>query len=351
MNKGGSYIIFAIAIFLLVISVILFGANLSDKSLTLGEESSGEFKLQDSLSKNFTFIYPEEVDQSFAITALIEAEGVISNMETNGLSTSYVRDTLLVAKRSLIGHDYNLFFDSIELADSSRDKEYLESIKILTEETPIFEIEKLDYANAIRLSEMIKFTKDKAYSIEDYITNMDLERDELFESVDVTSVDNAILKVRDAFENERYSESVSLIIEAETALDEARAEERRVKGLVNLSKSFVERNWLKILLLIIIIALIYKPIIKIVRIRIAKKKMSIMKLELDTLQRLLKKAQIECFKESKISEDTYKIRERRYMARLNEIKHKLPVLESIVTGKEIVVRKDVKPKAILEFKK
>jgi len=36
---------------------------------------------------------------------------------------------------------------------------------------------------------------------------------------------------------------------------------------------------------------------------------------------------------------------------LNEIKHKLPVLESIVTGKEIVVKKDVKPKAILEFKK
>lgn len=350
MNKSGAYIIFSVAILVFVVGLVFLGKSLSSNPLEIGSDFE-TYQRYSSLSKNFTFSEPEEVDVVVAISALIEAEGVIESMESNGLSTSYVSDILLVAKRSLIGHNNTLFLELISETDSPRDKEYLESLVVVAEETPLFEIERLDYISVVRLTEQIKFTKDRAYDIGDYIFDMKGARDALTESVDVDTVNNAILKVEEAFNDERYSDAIDLIGEAEVALDNAKSEERRVKGLVNLSKNFVERNWWKIALVFILLFLLYKPTVRAIKINLTKKKIQMMKLEMETLKRLLKKAQTECFRDMKISEDTYKIREERYMSRLNQIKHKLPVLESFVRGDKDVVEKNKKKKAILEFKR
>jgi hypothetical protein len=350
MNKSGAYIVFAVAILVLVVSLIFLGKSLSSKPLEIGSDVE-TYQRYGSLSKNFTFTEPEEVDVGMAISALIDAEGVIESMELNRLSTAYVNDILLMAKRSLIGHNYTLFFELIGEVDSSRDMEYLDGLSVIAQETPLFEIERLDYVNVLRLTEQIKFTKDKAYDIEDYISDMKESRNALVESIDVGAVDGAILKVEDAFDNERYSEAINFIGEAEVALDDARSEERRVKGLVNLSKNFIEKNWWKIILVFVILFLLYRPTVKAIRVKLTKNKIQFMKIEMETLRRLLKRAQTECFKDRKMSEDTYKIREERYMSRLNQIKHTLPVLESIVSGKKPVEEKPKKKKAILEFKK
>ena len=350
MNKSGAYLVFAIAILVLVIGLIFLGKGLSSRPLEIGSDVE-TYQRYSSLSKNFTFVEPEDMDLSVAISSLIEAEGVIKSMDANELSTNYVNDILLMAKRSLIGHNRTLFFELIEETDSARDKEYLESLISVARETPLFEIEKLDYVNVVRLTEKIKFNKDRAYNIEDYILDMKGDRDDLSESVDVKAVNNALLKVEDAFVNERYSETILLIGEAEAVLDDAKSEERRVKGLVNLSKSFVERNFLKIIIILVVLFLLYRPTVKAVRVKLAKNKIQIMKMEMETLRRLLKKAQTECFRDGNMSEDTYKIREERYMSRLNEIKHPLPVLESVVSGKKPADEKPKNKKAILEFKK
>ena len=55
-----------------------------------------------------------------------------------------------------------------------------------------------------------------------------------------------------------------------------------------------------------------------------------MKIEEQVLANLMKKAQVERFKENKISGLVYNIRMKKYEEKLNDIKQELPVLEARV---------------------
>ncbi len=77
-----------------------------------------------------------------------------------------------------------------------------------------------------------------------------------------------------------------------------------------------------------------------------------MKLELLTIKKSIKKAQEDFLRYKTISAETYKIRADNYKARANEIKHTIPVLEAIASGKKSEKRKKPKKtRGILEIKR
>ncbi len=335
-----------ILIFILVVALFFNsgGSFLGDKS----SAHSGSFKQYGSLSDNFTYIEPDFLDEEVVLSALINSEKEIEDMKSSGLSINLVNDKLLIAKRYFIGHNMTLFNDFVERAKGQRDKEYLEGLLDVARNTPPYEIERMNLSETIRLTQEISFIRGQAYDILDYVVILEEEK-ALLKDVDVSSVDDAIEMVRLAVEEERYSEAVSEIELAEIELGSIRAEVRRVGGLANLSKSFLEKHWWKILLVILILSLLYRPLAKMWRIESSKNQINKMNLELETLNKLMKKAQSDCFKDKKISESTYKIKEKRYRRRINEIKHKLPVLKAIVNGEEI--KDKVEKRKILEFKR
>ena len=117
-------------------------------------------------------------------------------------------------------------------------------------------------------------------------------------------------------------------------LEQAQSEQKRLKGLIRLSRNFFQKYWWHILLGIAILALILPPMIKRIKRSRAKKKLDSLRTELVVIERLLKKAQEECFKSKKITVETYKIRTERYKSKMAEIKHTIPVLEAIASGKK-----------------
>ena len=58
-----------------------------------------------------------------------------------------------------------------------------------------------------------------------------------------------------------------------------------------------------------------------------------LKIELETLKKLVIQAQTECFKDRSITTATYNIRVEKYMSRMAEIQSEIPVLESLVGEK------------------
>ena len=77
-----------------------------------------------------------------------------------------------------------------------------------------------------------------------------------------------------------------------------------------------------------------------------------MHLELKMLDKLLKKAQEDCFNKKTITESTYQIKADVYKKRKACIKHTIPVLETIAGGKKIKKKfGKIKNEWVLEVKK
>jgi predicted Holliday junction resolvase-like endonuclease len=104
--------------------------------------------------------------------------------------------------------------------------------------------------------------------------------------------------------------------------------------MLRLSKNFFVKYWPIVLIIVIIIVISIKPVAKQIRRKIAKNKLKKLQLELPTLNQLLKKAQEKRFKYATITEDTYKVIEKKYKSRELEIKRTIPVLESVISGKK-----------------
>jgi hypothetical protein len=71
--------------------------------------------------------------------------------------------------------------------------------------------------------------------------------------------------------------------------------------------------------------------------------------ELKSTENLLKQAQIACFKDHKMSADTYKVRHERFLKRIGTIKRRIPVFEAIASGSKVRKLKE-KKKGVLEIK-
>lgn len=266
----------------------------------------------DVAPEGFAFEPPENVSQEEAGQALEQAREAIEKITQLNLNTTFMEDAFLEANLSYHQEDY---LQTIKLA---------QLIKYLEKEN-------------IDLLDKIKLTQQKEEELENKTINTS-EGQVLIESA------------LEAFHQEQFDEAKDLLEQAENELEKAEAEKTRAERLTYLSRKFIGRYWWQILLIITILALVSYPITKIIIRKRRKRKLELLRTELNKTQELIKQLQKSCFVDKKMTTKTYKAKTAKYEERIAEIKHTLPVLEAQLKGKKMPEKKK-QPKGVLEVKK
>ncbi len=341
--------IYIICSFLLIISSL--GIFLLKSNVTGYATKDSVF-----VKEEFVFVPSDETNPENAIDNLISAEQAINEMDSFGVNTDFLRDTLLLAKQYYVGNDFQKLRENMQEIKTPIKQDYAGGLIQVYGNTPEYERKAADYEEVARLSQLIKFKQRQIYRILDYIEIME-EKEKSFNEIDLTggavsdvSESRRLLtEQKKAFEEGRYDDAEELLAEADAKLDLTLSEVKRNEGLTRLSKNFFEKYWWHTLSILVLLGIIAKPVAVKTRKNLAKKRLDNMRLELKSISELIRKAQEDCFKGKTITVSDYKIRIERYMAKKAEIKHTIPVLESIAYGKKI--ERNIKPKGVLEVKR
>ncbi len=318
----------SIAVMIIIVaSIVLF---------TTKQEVPGALPILED--KPFIYISSGEITKETAIGFLLVAESDIAELKTRNLTTFYVQDLLYQAQRSYIGHlSQQLLQDEKQMQGD--EKEYINKLYAISQRIPPYEVEQQNLSRVEEYTQQIAHTKEKIYDVSDSISVLEREILNLkSKKANVVQAEATLERAKEEFSKERYDDSIALLRETVTRLQESKSELTRVKALLVLSRSFVERNWIAILIIIGLILVLVNPAVNAVQRVIAKRKVIELKEELKTVQSLIVRAQEDCFKYKKITPDTYKILEGRYRAKIASIREEIPINQAVAQGK--IERKD-----------
>ncbi|MBD3312979.1 hypothetical protein GF345_00895 [Candidatus Woesearchaeota archaeon] len=293
---------------------------------------TAQFSIEGSpIKSNFTYTSPENVTREDALDALIEAEGSIEEMKEYNLSHSYADDVLLIAQRSYIGEKFSYIEDDLAEEKDRRKSAYLIKLQNISRATPDYEVREINHSKVLLLTQLIEYRTEQAFRILDYLPVVE-EKEELYrqKGANTTQGLEVLIKARTAFREERYDEAEALLEKANNILDDAFFEHRRATAITNLTKNFILKYWWQIIVILVIIAIITPPAVRRTRAVLAANKIKRLKIELDSLKDSLKKAQEERFVKFTLTDKSYHARSEKYMDRMTEIKHTIPVLEAIL---------------------
>ncbi len=119
-----------------------------------------------------------------------------------------------------------------------------------------------------------------------------------------------------------------MLDEAKDEINKESKERIRLKTVAVLSKNFFIRNWLLILIVVLVLALITPTGFHKIRKKYLNSKIKSLNLDLKKTLELIKALQKECFIAHKINTDTYHDRVLKYEERIAEVKHSLPILRA-----------------------
>lgn len=173
----------------------------------------------------------------------------------------------------------------------------------------------------------IKKTKEKAYLLIDRISIEEKMIGKYKSQLSINTLEK-FNQAKIAFNEERYNDSQTLIEDFRISADKEKAQFSGLNDLRNNSIMFIQRYWVYILGILLILSLIIYFIYERLKIQRIKKTILKMKKEEIALNDLMKRTQEERFKENKISGLVYNIRMKKYKERIQEIKQNLPVLEN-----------------------
>jgi len=220
-------------------------------------------------------------------------EDVIS-MNNSGFSIVFVTDSLLVMKQAILDADFNL---------------------------------------VIEMSRTIRQRKERAFFIGDSINVIKSEIDEEKKNdLNVSSAEIILESAIDAFDKDIYNEAEDLILDTSRELDEIRAQITMIDVIAKASRGFFARNWIKITIVLIILAIIFASSYNRTRVYLARRKLDMLEREIDIVLSLMKKAQMDHFRGGPLSGPNYNIKMEFYKGRIAEIKKTIPVLESTIAG-------------------
>jgi hypothetical protein len=278
---SGFYVFYIIFILALVIAI----PQLKQGGIT------GLVVLEETEIKNeFEYIELETITRESAFRALLDSDDVLTELQSNNLSTFFIQDNLLTAKRYFIGKDTTIINQELEQEESRIKTDYLQSLLMLYTESPGHEIKDLDYSEVIKLTQLIEFRRNQAYNILDTLTiTQDKEEEYSQRGIETSESLEFLEEAKISFSEEMYDEAEAYLKEADLKLDQASFEHTRIKGILRLSKNFFIQYWYYLLIFIIIIAIAAKPVAKKIRKHNAKNKLEKIKSEQQILQDLLKK--------------------------------------------------------------
>lgn len=256
-----------------------------------------------------------------AVKAIGQAKEDISEMMGAGFSVNYVNDTLASAKQALERDDFAEAIRQNATGDLAQQaKKALEGLNY----------EGFTYDNVLKYTQEISSRKQQAYELSDSIRALEIKIEEYNQSINTSDVENTLKDIKIDFEKERYSEVETLLSKANSDLENKKSELTTVNIIVRSSKNFVENNRFGILILLAVIGISGWLGWRKYRIKRIHDNLKKLRIEKESLLKLMKKSQAERFEKGKLSESIYKIRMEKYSERLNEIKETIPVLEAIL---------------------
>ncbi len=328
-------------------SMIITGASISNAAPALLENlTTADILSPDVILENAT------IAKDTALNALLKAEEDRTEISQLNTTTYLINDLLLKAKFYYVGENLSAFNSEINQENSPSRKTYLQSFLVIIKNTPENELLSLNYTEVLKLTRQIAEKKQQALNIYDQLALIKEESHRYQEEgVDISFSQNSLDKALTSFNAERYDEANTYLEDANTQLDQAFLEFSRYKKINILPKNFLERYW--ILLIVILIILIVSTPLAILRYRkvSAKRKAVKLRKELENLNKLIIAAQEDYFKKGTITKETYNIRIDKYSSRILEVKESLLILEGIIDGKKNNknISKIPKRKGVLEI--
>jgi len=293
------------------IVLILFGLSIL---LFIGTQPSltGFFSFEEIAPEGFEFEPPEDVSEEMASQAIQDARLEIAEMKQQDFTTTFVDDVLNEAN---------------------------------------IQYEQGDYGEVLKMAGLISFINEKKVEFLDRVALTEIkEREYQDKKVDTSEGQALVGLAMEAFAQDQLVDAQELLQQADTTLENAKAEKERQRSIAYLSKNFILKYWWQIILVIVVIAIISPPITKKVIKKKRKKKLAGLKAELTKTDEMIGELQKSCFVDKKITPKTYKKKVAKYEERIAEIKHTIPVLEAQLTGKKAPPKKE-EPKGVIEVKK
>lgn len=272
----------------------------------------------------------ENITQKAALNAILEAEKDMRDMQEQGFGIVWVNDTLIEAKKYFEGENYTSLLEDVEGLNDTKRKEQAKRLLTTAQEKIGFEV---DYKKVLEKTRTIHDRKEKAYEINDLIRASELRIAEFKqEDLDTSEVKGILSDAVSEFQDERYEDAESLLKPINSILIGLSAETTLARTIYRAGKenlaNFIKENYKWILsilgLLSVIALLLYNRITAL----ILKRKIQDMKIEIEVLEDLTKKAQSDYFARGSITKQTFDIKKSNYKERLVEIKRKLPVMET-----------------------
>lgn len=189
-----------------------------------------------------------------ALESLLEAEDDLREMQKQGLSTYFIQDNLLKAKRTFIGKNTFLIKGLLYGRKEGLKKKYLEHLMKVYENTPKHELENVNYEETIRLTNLINDKKLQAYKITDIIEILkEKEKKYRIKGADTMDAIELIGKAKKEFNEERYDNAEEYLKQADAALELAHKEHMEMKKKWRSVKNFLSKYGTYVIVLFIII--------------------------------------------------------------------------------------------------
>jgi hypothetical protein len=331
MSKNKIFIIVIIFALIIISSLFLIENNpISSLKLTglITEENIENPKISNSPEDLESTLTKEEI-----IEAINKAKTTIQEMKTSNLPTAVVEDTLLEAERT---------FEIAKNAEILRDKSLSPEEKADAKKSlELIEWENIDYSDVIPLLNQIEKRKKDAFELQDSIiaamtqTIDDPDQEvslEVFLSPNFSPIEDEktldlLDQINESFYEDRFEDTESLLDQLKNYLEQKKIDSTTINSLKNNTKNFIQRNWILIIITLIAISVVIYFSYRKISIYLTEKKIKKLKAKKIALVELIKKAQIERYKDNSISNLVYNIKMKNYKEKLNEIKEDLPVLE------------------------
>jgi uncharacterized protein YoxC len=272
-----------------------------------GNNITGQFSVLDVAPSNYQFIKPDDVSQDAAKRSLENALADIEIIRAQNVSTQFALDAHREAHAFYDQGEYTAVFPITEL------------VTFIKHET----IELGD--KAMLLQQDIQAAADQGIDV----------------NKSVVFWNEALVSLR----QQQLDDTRRQLARSSEELEAARNEQSRVATIVLLGKNFFVRYWWQILVVVATLVALSFPVGKRIRKWRLRRTRDRLKAELAKSQEMIRKMQIICFKEKKITVETYKAKVTHYEERIAEIKHTLPVVQAQLKGR---LYKGKNQKAILK---
>ncbi|MEK6887018.1 MAG: hypothetical protein AABW88_04245 [Nanoarchaeota archaeon] len=298
----------------------------------------GNTMLTGSVTSRFFYTPPAEITESSALDALIVTDDDIREVASLGINTFLLNDTLLVAKRYFIGRTSDKLL--VTTAESPDKSAYIISLLSIFSSTPNNEIKPQNFSEVMRLTQLISFKKDQAFYIVDRIALAE-EKQKKYkkEGVDISEGAALISLARKSLIEERFDEADNLIDDANLKLDQIRLQELRFRSILKGTQSFFQKYWRQSIAIFIILLVTAPFIIPIGKRIYTKRKIWLLKRELDSFKDSLIKIQEDYLKYKTITASSYNIKSESYKTRMDELQKLISVLEAMIEQKREAKKK------------